>query len=292
MKALRTVGLAGLLTLLLAGTSMAAQPQVGLGSATSFAVLAGATITNTGPTTITGNVGLHPGTSVTGFGSVTLHGTLHKADGSALRAKRSLTSAYVSARGRTPVSTIPTELGGRTLRPGVYRTSAGTLGLTGRLVLDGRGDRNAVFIFQAASTLVTASNSRVSLINGAQACNVFWRVGSSATLGTGTRFAGNILASSSITFTTNARLIGRAFARNGAVTLDTNVITRPSCSAGSLVPQTDVAAISSTPGGGTSLPIVASLMAVLVIAFLGSFYRMRGARRRAADGAVEVAAPA
>ena len=223
--------LALLVTLVVAGSAQAAQPTVGLGTANSFAVLAGAGITNTGPTTITGDVGTFPTPAETGFGSVTLHGTNHAGDAVTQQAKTDLTTAYNDAAGRTPISTVGTELGGQTLTAGVYDSAAGTFGITGTLTLNGQGNRNAVFIFKMASTLITASSSNVSLINGAQSCNVFWQVGSSATLGTSSMFRGNILALTSITATTGATVGGRLLARNGAVTLDTNTITRATCAA-------------------------------------------------------------
>ena len=214
----------------LAGTAIAGPASVGLGTAESFAVLASSTITNTGPTTINGDVGLHPGSAVTGFDSVTLNGTLHVADDAAQQAQADLTTAYNDAAGRTPVTTVGTELGNQILTTGVYDSADGTFGLTGTLTLNAEGDPNAVFIFQAASTLKTASGSSVALVNGAQACNVFWKVGSSGTLGTATSFKGNILASETITMNTGATLEGRALARGGAVTLATNVITKSACS--------------------------------------------------------------
>jgi len=211
-------------------TAYAAQAPVGLGTAGSFAVLAGVIgVTNTGPTTITGDVGIHPGTVAVGFNTVTLHGTLHAGDAVALQAKNDLTTAYTDAAGRTPFTAVPTELGGTTLKAGVYRSD--TLGLTGTLTLDAEGNPNAVFIFQAASTLITASGSKVDLINGASLCNVYWQVGSSATLAKTTSFQGTILALTSITLETGATLQGRALARNGAVTLDNNVISNAACSA-------------------------------------------------------------
>ncbi|MBV1758493.1 MAG: DUF3494 domain-containing protein [Dethiosulfatibacter sp.] len=208
-------------------TAMAAELPINFGDAESFAVLAGSTITNTGPTTIEGDVGLYAGTSVTGFDSVTLvGGTLHKTDAVAMEAKAALSIAYIEAAGRTTtpvIGTITADLGGSTLTPGVY-TSATSIGLTGTLILDGQNDPNAVFIFQAGSTLTTAANSQILLINGASASNVFWQVGSSATLGTNSIFAGDIMAQVSITLTTGAKIDGKVMALTGAVTLDSNVI--------------------------------------------------------------------
>lgn len=218
-----TVGLA----IGLAGLSSAATTTVNLGTADAFAILAGSTITNTGSSVITGDLGLSPGTSVTGFPPGTVSGTQHVADTTAVAAKTALVTAYNDAAGRTPVTTVPTELGGTTKTAGVY--GAGTLGITGTLTLDAQGDASAVFIFKAASTLITAGSSTVSLVNGAQACNVFWQVGSSATLGTNSTFKGNIMALTTITLTTGANVQGRVLARNGAVTLDTNIVTRAVC---------------------------------------------------------------
>ncbi len=248
MKTLGTIGGAVLLSAALAGTASGAA-SVNLGTAESFAVLAGTTITNTGPTTITGDVGLHPGTAVTGFATVTLHGTQHVGDAVALQAKSDLITAYNDAAGAKPVSSVATELGGTTLKPGVY--ASGTLGLTGTLTLDGAG----VYVFQSASTLITAPNSAVSLINGASACSVYWQVGSSATLGTTTSFKGTILALTSIALQTGATIQGRALARNGAVTMDHNAIDDSACSAPSSTPQPSTApssAPSSTPQPSTA----------------------------------------
>ena len=212
-------------------TPVAAVAPVGLGTADNFAVLAGSTITNTGPTTITGDVGLHPagGGSPTGFASVTLNGTLHDADTVALNAKTDLVTAYNTAAGSLPVTTVATELGAQTLPAGVYDSASGTFEITGTLTLDAQGDPNAVFIFQMETSLTTATSSVVRVINAGQACNVFWQVGSSATLGTSTTFIGNILALTSITLVTSTTVEGRLLARNGAVTLDTNTITRATC---------------------------------------------------------------
>jgi hypothetical protein len=199
---------------------------VSLGTAANFAVLAGSTVTNTGATTVSGDLGLSPGTSVTGFPPGQLIGTLHVSDAVAVQAKNDLTAAYNDAAGRATTATVPVELGGTTKTSGVYDSAAGTFGITGTLTLDAQGDPNAVFIFQTASTLITASASTVNLINGAQAANVFWKVGSSATLGTHSVLRGNIMALASITVTTGVTVDGRTLARTAAVTLDTNTITR------------------------------------------------------------------
>jgi HD-GYP domain-containing protein (c-di-GMP phosphodiesterase class II) len=199
---------------------------VPLGRAANFAVLAGSTITNTGPTSITGNVGLSPGTAVTGFLGGLLDVTVHADNGVAAEAKTDLVAAYDDAAGRPTTNTIPVELGGTTQTPGVYESPAGTFGITGTVTLDAKGDPNAVFIFKAASTLITASGSHVKLVNGAQAANVFWQVGSSATLGTYSVLRGNVMALASITVTTGATVDGRMLARTGAVTLDSDAITR------------------------------------------------------------------
>lgn len=205
-----------------------AQPTVNLGIAVNFAVLAGSGITNTGPTTITGDVGTFPTTTETGFGTVTIIGTNHGGDGVTQGAKIDLVTAYNDAAGRTPVTAVSGDIGGQTFTPGVYNSSS-SLGITGTLTLDGQGDPNAVFIFQIGSTLTTASGSSVVLINGARGCNIFWQVGSSATLGTGSTFQGTIMALTSITVTTGVVVNGRLLARNGAVTLDTNTITVTIC---------------------------------------------------------------
>lgn len=239
-----------LITASLAASAEAA--SVPLGTADSFAVLAGSTVTNTGPSVISGDLGVSPGATVTGFppGTVTA-GTVHAADAVALQAQGGLTTAYNDAAGRSSTATISADLAGRTLGPGVY-TSASSLGLSGDLTLDARGDPNAVFVFQAGSTLTAGSASRVLLVGGAQPCNVFWQVGSSATIGTNSGFAGNILALTSISLTTGAKLTGRALARNGAVTLDTNTVTKAVCAgSASTPPSGNLPPDSGTPGGGT-----------------------------------------
>jgi hypothetical protein len=211
--------------------ALAAQSTVGLGTTDSFAVLAGSTVTNTGPSTINGDLGVSPGTAVTGFPPGTVHGTIHAADAVAGQAQSDLTTAYNDAAARTPAATVSGDLGGRTLTAGVYK-SASSLGLTGALTLDAQGNPNAVFIFQAGSTLTTASGSHVNLINGAQPCNVFWQIGSSATLGTSSVLSGNILALTSISIDNGVTVLGRALARNGAVTLINDTITAAHCATG------------------------------------------------------------
>lgn len=210
-----------------------AATAVPLGTAESFAVLAGSTITNTGPSTVTGDVGLHPGTDVTGFADVTHDGALHVTDAVALQAKTDLDTAYTNAAGQTPVTEIPTELGGTKLMAGVYNSAAGTFGITGTLTLDGADNPDAVFIFQMGSTLTTASGSSIELVNGADLCNVYWQVGSSATLGGDSDFVGTVMADQSITLITGATVQGRVLARSAGVTMDTNTITNAACTTGS-----------------------------------------------------------
>lgn len=206
-------------------SASAAAVPVPLGTAANFAVLAGSTITNTGATTINGDIGLSPGTSVTGFPPGQVNGTSYTADSVAQQAQADLTTAYNNATARPVSATIPAELGGTTQTPGVYDSVTGTFAITGTLTLNAQGDPNAVFIFEAATTFVTADASNVVLINGAQPSNVFWVAGSSATLGTSSSLQGNILALASITATTGATINGRALALDGAVTLDTGTIT-------------------------------------------------------------------
>lgn len=199
--------------------------SISLGTASDFAVIAGSTVTNTGPSTVTGNLGVSPGTVVTGFPPGTINGSIHVADATAAQAQTDATAAYnsIASLGYDQDLTGQ-DLGGLVLTPGTYYF-ASSAQLTGALTLDNLGDPNGLFIFQIGSTLTTASNASV-LMNGGDNLNVFWQVGSSATLGTNTQFTGNILALSSITLTTGANIeCGRALAQNGAVTMDTNTVT-------------------------------------------------------------------
>jgi len=202
-----------------------------LGTAENFAVLAGTpSITNTGATTITGDVGIHPAASITGKGSINLTGAYHEADAVALTAKNDLTTAYNGLALMPFTSNLTGQnLGGLTLTSGVYHFDSSAQ-LTGPLTLDAQGSNNAYWVFQIGSALTTASGSSVVLTNlgtnDGRDNGLYWQVGSSATLGTTTAFEGNILALTSITMNTGATIPnGRALARNGAVTMDTNTIS-------------------------------------------------------------------
>lgn len=243
-----TVGIAAALTMSFPGGARAQEAPVGLGTAEEYSVLAGSTVTNTGDTTLEQSLGVSPGSTAPGFPPGVVGGETHLADADADQAKLDLTTAYNDAAGRTPFTNLDAELGGETLTAGVYRIAAAQL--TGQLTLDLEEDPEGVFIFQIESTLITASDSSVIFVNGASPCNVYWQVGSSATLGTGTDFIGNIMASASITMNTGATLEGRALAQTAAVTLDTNTITAPACAPTS--PPTDNPTDNPTDGPGGS----------------------------------------
>jgi len=271
----------------LPGSALAAANPVPLGTADSFVVLAGAGVTNTGPTTLNGDLGTYPTKSITGTASLTVTGANHASDGVTQRAKTDLVTAYNTAAGEGPTSPISADLTGRKLTRGVYN-SASTIGLTGALTLDAAGDPNAVFVFQAGKTLTTMSGSRVNLVNGARSCNVFWQVGSSATIGTNSSFVGTIMAFQSITVTTGAKIVGRALARNGAVTLDRNIIIRPTaCTAAAAAVAPQVTQVPSGPvhtgDGSTSGAGIGSAplgSGVLVFAGLGAAFAVAARRRR------------
>jgi type VI secretion system secreted protein VgrG len=273
--ALLALFLLGLLVMLVGGAAAAAT-SVQLGTAGSFAVLAGSGISNTGPTTVNGDLGTFPTTTVDGAASITVTGTNHGGDAVTQGAKSDLVTAYNTAAGEGPTTPIAADLAGQTLTAGVYN-SASSIGLSGALTLNGGGDPNAVFVFQAGSSLITASGSSVNLINGAQSCNVFWQVGSSATLGTGSTFRGTILALTSITVTTAVTIDGRVLARNGAITLDTDTIIRSACAA--------PAATATTPVVPPPATTTAATTATTATPVPNAAARARAARAKAAASA-------
>jgi type VI secretion system secreted protein VgrG len=274
----------------------ASPPTVGLGTAAAFAILAGTPdITNTGPSTVNGDVGIHPAVAVSGFPPGTVNGTIHAGDAVALQAKSDLVTAYNDAAGRPVTTTVAAgALGGLTLVGGVYNAGGVSLNLTGSLTLNAENDPNAVWIFQATSDLITASSSTVTFINGGNPCNVFWQVTSSATLGSGSTFVGTILALTSITMATGVSMQGRALARNGTVTLINDSITRPTCA--TTAPTAAPGAPTAAPGAPTTPPTetlaseatttTGSGPIVVVMVFLGAFlvlarhWRFSGLRRR------------
>ncbi|MCW2698854.1 MAG: autotransporter [Blastococcus sp.] len=224
-----------------AGPASAAATPVDLGTAEPFAVLSGAGITNTGATTIGGDIGSWPNPALTVTGSIVLTGTNHRGDNVTKIAKTDLRTAYDAAAAQVtdPGGTISADLAGQTLTPGVYTSATGlAISGTAHLTLDANGDQNAIFLFQSGSTLVTQPNTQVDLVDGASACNVFWQVASSTTLGVDSVFRGNILTQVSTTMNTRARLEGSALSLDGAFTMDSNTIERPQC--------------ASVPIGGTS----------------------------------------
>ncbi|HEY5096291.1 MAG TPA: ice-binding family protein [Candidatus Eremiobacteraceae bacterium] len=202
--------------------------RVPLGAAAKFAVLAGSTVTNSGPTIVTGDLGVSPGTAVVGFPpGIVRRGSIHAGDGAAAQAKQDLTVAYNDAAGRINPHMLPSDIGGMTLKPGLYRAPV-SLAITGNVTLDGKGDSDSVFIIQVPSKLTVSVNSSVTLIGRARARNIYWQVGTSATLKKASVFKGNILAHASISLGTGARVAdGRLLARTGAVTMLGNTVTEP-----------------------------------------------------------------
>jgi hypothetical protein len=224
----------------------AAVTTVGLGTASAYSVLGGQAVTNTGPSTLSGDLGVSPGTAITGFPPGKADGATYAGDAQAAQAQSDLVTGYNQAAGEAPTADVAGDLVGKNLTAGVYK-STGPIALSGTLTLNGQGDPDSVFVFQVASTLITASASNVSLINGAQACNVFWQVGSSATLGTASKFTGTIMALTSVTVTTGTVVEGRALARNGAVTLDDDTFTTPSCATTTPPTTTTTTTTKTTP---------------------------------------------
>ena len=267
----------------------AVTPTVPLGTAGGYSVIAAETVTNTGNSTLAASLGLWPGSSVTGFppGQVLAPGTIEATTSAAQQAQADASTAYDNAAGRLVDVTTTADLANLQLTPGVYSgPSKSALLLSGPLVLDAQGDKSAVFVFQTDSTLITSSGSTVSLINGAQECNVFWQVGSSATLGSGSIFAGTILARASVTVNDGVTVHGRAFALTAAVTLQNDTFTQPTCdvATGPTGPTSptdttmpapiDERTIPRTGPTGTALPLFAGV--VVVVGGLAMF----AARRR------------
>ncbi|KJY20987.1 MULTISPECIES: ice-binding family protein [unclassified Streptomyces] len=232
--------------------ALAIATPVPLATAASFSVLAGQGVTNTGPSVISHDLGTHPNPAISGFPPGLVLGAVHAADAVALQAKSDLVQAYNNAAGQATDFALAAGIGaGQTLLPGVH-TAVGGVGLTGDLILDAGGNPNAVWVFQIPEALTTASNSRVLLTNGASACNVYWQIGSSATLGTTSTFVGTIMALTSISVTTGTNIEGRALARNGAVTLDTNRIFLGGCATGGTTTGTTTGTTNGTTTGTTT----------------------------------------
>jgi len=230
---------------------------VDLGTASSFAILAGSAVTFTGPmNTVVGDVGVWPGTSITGApANLSLTGAIHNNDAVAQQAQSDVTTAYGAAAGAattTVLNTTNNQLGGLTLVSGVYQFGHGDIAnLVGTLTLDGQGAADALFIFQATSDFITASGSSISLINGADACNVFWQVSSSATLGSSSHFEGVILALTSITLDSGVAVNGHLFARNGLVSLINDTVISETCQPAEI-------SAAGVPDGGSALLLLAS----------------------------------
>jgi hypothetical protein len=246
----RRAGIALALFLAFAVPAAAQAAPVNLATVNPFVVLGGTTVTNTNASVLNGDLGVAPGTALTGFDVAVVNGATHENDGVAKTAQADLTTAY-NVAAEQPVSggndLSNTDLGERTLTPGAYGFTSSAQ-LTGALTLDAKGDPNAQFVFEIAEGLTTAPASSVVLVNGASPCNVFWQVGSSATLDTTTVFQGNLMALTSISLNNGASVIGRVLARNGQVSLINNVLTRPLCATGSTTPP------SGEPPGGTVPP--------------------------------------
>lgn len=235
-------------------TASAAGPSpVNLGSAAAFAVLAGTpAVTSTGATLVGANLGIHPAAAVTGFPPGAVAGTIHAGDAVALAAKNALDAAYIDAAGRPVTATVAAGALSGTIVGGVYNSGGATLSIAGTVTLDGENDPSSVWIFQATSDLVTASSSAVALINGAQPCNVFWQVTSSATLGSGSTFVGTILANTSITMANAVTVNGRALARTGDVTLINDRIIPSGCAVAAAATPAPRATPTATPTASPS----------------------------------------
>ncbi|WP_375474874.1 ice-binding family protein [uncultured Jatrophihabitans sp.] len=260
----RSIMAAAMLTSLVAIGVSWAQPAsaatgtVNLATSAEYSVLAGQGVTNTGASTLNADLGSSPAPAsyVTGFPPGIVGGSQHFADGPALQAQSDLTTAYNDAAGRPVTANVPGDIANRTVVAGVYKAST-SLGLSGALTLNGQHDPSSVFIFQVPTALTTASASSVNLINGAQACHVFWQIGSSATLGTSSVFRGTIMALQSISMNNGVQVQGRALARNGSVTLINDTFTSARCAA--TPPATSTTTTTSLPSGpvhvGGTIPV-------------------------------------
>lgn len=230
-------------------STSAAGPSIRQGTTSTYGVLAASTVTNTGATTMTGtagsNIGLSPGTSYTNTGTMTIGGTTNITNSAASIAQTDLTTAYNDLSIPTAVTLTNLDLGGQTLKAGTY-ASGSSLSNSTNLTFDAEGDPSAVFIIRAVSTVITSSASTMTMVNGAQACNIFWQVGSSATLGTNSTFIGHIYALTSITATTGAKVYGQLLARNAAVTLDNNTIVNDVCITPVVAPTTTATSTSTS----------------------------------------------
>ena len=242
------------------GIASAAGPTtVNLGPAGAFAILAGTpAITNTGASTVQGDVGIHPAAAVTGFPPGIVAGVIHAGDNPALIGKNYLGSAYDDAAGRPVTSLVAAGALSGTLVGGVYNSGGFTLSIAGTVTLDAQNDPSSVWIFQATSDLVTASSSTVAFINGARPCNVFWQVTSSASLGSGSTFVGTILAMTSITMANGVTLNGRALARNGQVTLINDTITSPGCAVAAAATPAPTATPTASPSPSPTATVAPS----------------------------------
>lgn len=209
-----------------------AATTVSLGKADGFALLSGTGISNTGKSTVQGDLGVFPTVLFTDSGLLSLNGNYHFGDASATSAQADLTAAYAAAVSASPVTAATSELGGQTLLPGVYSNAAG-LGVTGTLTLDAKGNPGAIFIFQTAGNLATASSSQINLVNGGQSCNVYWQVGNTTSLGASSNFKGSILTNSNFVGGVGATVLGRVLSLRGSIALNSNTVTKPSCVASS-----------------------------------------------------------